>query len=291
MPARVSAMPPLALVSLALLTVFPAQADSEIDALRAEITTLTQRLAQIEVHKFAVGVGEEDVEKAGANLRGPGRLEADVDGLAVGASLTMVGQKASDRDGQLTLRADIEIELPRGSIGDAEGKLFAHVRAGDGAGVEAGSFGGVNATAAAFPPSLMQAYYRLNIPVGGESGQLDQIEVVVGKMDMYGQFDGNTVADDETEAFLNAAFVHNPLLDAGGAYNPASTDGSSPGLKLAYVTDINGRAHLTASVGVFGAGNGAKFDNSFSQPFTIAQLEYAGQTWQAGRRVPWVHVA
>jgi hypothetical protein len=78
---------------------------------------------------------------------------------------------------------------------------------------------------------------------------------------------------------MNLAFVHNPLLDAGGDIG-VGTHGASPGVRLAYVSDINGGNHVTASLGLFGAGAGANYINSFSKPMTITQLEYAGKTWK-----------
>jgi carbohydrate-selective porin OprB len=77
---------------------------------------------------------------------------------------------------------------------------------------------------------------------------------------------------------MNLAFVHNPLLDAGGDIG-VGTHGASPGVRVAYVSDINGGNNITASLGVFGAGSGADYLDTFSKPLTIAQLEYAGKTW------------
>jgi len=76
---------------------------------------------------------------------------------------------------------------------------------------------------------------------------------------------------------MNLAFVHNPLLDAGGDIG-VGTHGASPGLRVAYVSDINGGNNITASLGVFGAGPGADYLDTFGKPLTIAQLEYSGKT-------------
>jgi high affinity Mn2+ porin len=125
----------------------------------------------------------------------------------------------------------------------------------------------------------MQAWYQLDIPVGAAGGNLGQVEVTVGKIDPFGFFDGNNIADDESEGFMNLAFVNNPLLDAGGDIG-VGTHGASPGVRMAYVSDINGGNHVTASLGLFGAGAVADYRNSFSKPLTIAQVEYAGKTWK-----------
>jgi hypothetical protein len=137
-----------------------------------------------------------------------------------GASLTMVAQHAKGGaadSSELTARADNEVELPGGSIGAAEGKIFAHYRVGDGDGVANTAFATSNTTAFdnVNSPVLMQAWYQLDIPVGAAGGNLGQVKVTVGKIDPFGFFDGNNIADDESEGFMNLAFVHNPLLDAG----------------------------------------------------------------------------
>jgi high affinity Mn2+ porin len=164
-----------------------------------------------------------------------------------------------------------------GSIGDAEGRLFAHLRAGDGAGVDTGAFATSNATAfESSSPVLAQAWYQLDIPVGASTGMLGRAEITVGKIDPFGFFDQNNIADDESEAFLNLAFVHNPLLDAGGDIG-VGDHGASPGVRLAYIGDVNGGNNVSASLGLFGAGDGANFMDSFDKPLAIAQIEYAGK--------------
>ncbi len=75
------------------------------------------------------------------------------------------------------------------------------------------------------------------------------------------------------------AFVHNPLLDAGGDIG-VGAHGASPGVRIAYISDVNGGNNITASLGVFGTSNGisagADYLDTFTKPLTIAQLEYAG---------------
>jgi high affinity Mn2+ porin len=222
----------------------------------------------------------EDVESEVIALRKPSALEQALDGISASASLALVAQ-SMDGNGnakELTARADIEVELPMGSIGDAEGKLFGHLRAGDGGGVDTGAFAPSNSLAFGDESrlDLMQAWYQLDIPVGGARGNLSRVEMTVGKIDPFGFFDGNNIADDESEQFLNLAFVHNPLLDAGGAIG-VGDDGGSPGLRLAYVGDVNGSNNISASVGLFGAGeDGANFSDSFDGGLVIGQLEYSG---------------
>jgi hypothetical protein len=149
-----------------------------------------------------------------------------------------------------------------------------------GAATPPGTFATANATVFGnqASPVLMQAWYQLDISVGATSGNLGRVELTAGKIDPFGFFDGNNIADDESEGFMNLAFVHNPLLDAGGDIG-VGTHGASPGVRVAYVSDVNGGNNITASLGVFGAGSGADYLDTFTKPLTIAQLEYAGKTW------------
>jgi high affinity Mn2+ porin len=258
--------------------------------LEARNAELERRLAEPVKLPESVSARLDDVEnEVLAMSKRPDPLEK-FDGISVGASLTMVAQHASGGAvdaSELSTRADMEVELPGGAIGNATGKIFAHFRAGDGDGIDGATTGApttfATANATVFgniaSPVLMQAWYQLDIPVGGASGNLGQVEITAGKIDPFGFFDGNNIADDESEGFLNLAFVHNPLLDAGGDIG-VGTHGASPGVRMAYVSDINGGNHVTASLGLFGAGAGADFSNTFSKPLTIAQLEYAGKTWK-----------
>ena len=192
------------------------------------------------------------------------------------ASLTVVSQAVANGgdDSQLTSRVDINAEVPAGKIGPAEGRLFAHIRAGNGAAVGNGAFASSNAAAFDFSsPVLMQAGYQLDIPAGSEG---HRIELVAGKIDPFNLFDGHGMFADESETFLNQAFVHNPLLDAGGEVEPG-IHGASPGLRLAHVAPFR-EGHLTVSAGVFAAGgNGEQFDKVFDNAFSIAQVEYSGK--------------
>ena len=273
-----------------------------LQQLQERLTRLEQRNADLEKRLAeggdakAMAARVEDVENEVLALRKQPQPFASLEGLSAGASLTMVAQRAmsgttTGRDeSDFNYRADVEVEMPAGSIGDAEGRLFAHFRLGQGTGfskLNPTLTGAVNSTAfelgnggvAAADDSvalLAQAWYQLDIPVGGKTGDLGRVEITVGKIDPFVFFDQNNLADDESEAFLNNVFVHNPLLDSGG---DAGVDayGFTPGLRLAYVGDVNGADNWGVSLGVFGSGPGASFDTSFSQPFVIGQVEYKGK--------------
>lgn len=290
---RLRVLPMLAALVAAPALAEPAGADiaqllqdmrTRLERLEARNAELEKRLAEAVpgARDEALSARVEDLENEVVALnRRPDPLEK-FNGISAGASLVMVAQKATGgvEDSELNARADVEVELPMGSIGEAEGRLFAHFRAGDGDGVNTGAFATSNAMVFGDinSPVLMQAWYQLDIPVGGASGNLGRVEATVGKMDPFGFFDGNNVADDESEQFLNLAFIHNPLLDAGGDIG-VGEHGASPGLRLAYVSDVNGGNNFTASLGLLGAGDGADFLDSFDHPLVIGQVEYAGKTF------------
>jgi len=124
---------------------------------------------------------------------------------------------------------------------------------------------------------LAQAWYQLDVPLplGGFKPQSrETLSFNFGKMDPFIFFDQNVIADDEATRFLNTAFVHNPLLDAGGDVGVDSF-GFTPGLRFAYHNETEKPLSWGASLGVFGAGSGAAFMNSFEKPFVIAQFETA----------------
>ena len=128
------------------------------------------------------------------------------------------------RGSQWNYRADVSVSLPAGEIGNAEGKMFAHFRMGQGDGLTnvLNTFGGVNASGfrvqGARPESdatvlLAQAWYQLDVPlpVGGfKPRSRETLTFNFGKMDPFLFFDQNTVADDETTRFLNHGFRAQP---------------------------------------------------------------------------------
>ena len=249
------------------------------------------------------------------------RVEA-LEGIAAGASFTTVAQHANGgaaangrAESQLSWRGDAQVSLPGGHIGNNEGALFFHFRTGQGNGLS-----GLNPTysapnASAFQlggagqpddasPILAQAWYQLQVPLDEKpmSSSRQHLEVTFGKIDPFLFFDQNAAADDETTRFMNLAFVHNPLLDAGGG---AGLDayGFTPGLRLAYQDNQFKPTGWGVSLGVFGAGGGAAFNDSLQRPFAIAQAEsrqrlfdglngnYRAYVWHNGRATPFNNAA
>lgn len=237
----------------------PVIAATDTDSLVREMRRLSQRVEQLEAanrrleaaqNQSATAPGSdtterlEDVEQEVRKMSQPGKLEQALEGVSAEASLTMVGQRAlqgtvSGKDeSQLNYRADVEVSLPGGRIGDAEGKIFAQFRMGQGNGLadlNPTLTGSINSTAFQLTNGddtaaiLAQAWYQLDIPVGGaRTGELGQAEITLGKIDPFIFFDQNALADDESEAFLNNVFVHNPLLDSGGTATSASPPACFP---------------------------------------------------------------
>jgi len=218
------------------------------------------------------------------------QIEA-LEGIGVSASLTGVVQQVNgrgaaegERDSRASYRGDVAITLPGGEMGDVEGKIFAHLRFGQGRGVQLRPTytSTPNTTAfqtAASPDDayaiVAEAWYQLTVPLpagGFKPDSRERLEITAGKMDPFLFFDQNAAADDETARFLNNAFVHNPLLDSGGDVG-ADSYGFSPGVRVAYVSERDKPDSWEVSLGVFGSGPGADFTGSLGNPFVIAQLE------------------
>jgi hypothetical protein len=265
----------------------------------------------------------KDIEFRTLSMQKQARTIEELEGITAGVSFTTVAQHASgstttdgSSESQWNYRADVSVTLPGGGIGNAEGSLFALFRMGQGDGLThiLPSFAGVNATSfhvqGARPDDdatvlLAQAWYQLDVPLplGGFKPQSrEKITFNFGKMDPFLFFDQNSIADDETTRFLNTAFVHNPLLDAGGDVG-VDGFGFTPGLRLAYRNETSKPITWGASLGVFGAGGGAQFSNSFEKPFVIVQFEttqkffggldgnYRVYIWQNGQAIAYANEA
>jgi len=220
-----------------------------------------------------------------------------LEGITAGMSLTTVGQwpsgirtpTASDldgrfRDSQLNYRADVFVGLPLDKIGDVESRVFAHIRFGQGTGLnDFYSFSKPNASAfrvTAVSPDdsvaiLGQAWYQATIPLpfgGFKPHSKEKLEINFGKMDPFVFFDQNAAANDETRQYLNTVFVHNPLLDAGGDIG-VDANGFAPGFRASYYNYTDKREPWRISAGVFGSGQGARYTNFFASTLTIVQVE------------------
>ena len=297
-----------ALAALAVLGAGqPVRADSDptTTQLLAEVKRLAQRVEELERSKTQLdkSLGEPTISAEEPELAARLKAaESDVlsykkgskiidvlGGIKVGAGLTTVGQnlvgQQFDKESQLNWRGDVTLTIPAGNIGDSKGTIYTHLRMGQGRGLQTvkGSYSSLNATAFQRPGAdnsdaaidLAEAWYQLDMPIGGTAKTAkSHLEVTVGKMDPFGFFDQNAVANDETRFFMNQGLVHNPLLDAGGDMGVDSL-GFTPGLRVAYVNEAEKPLTWRIQGGVFETGDGAAFQNSTDFPFRILQAETA----------------
>ncbi len=219
-----------------------------------------------------------------------------LEGLSAGVNLTTVAQRPSGlppgtegNNSQLGWRADITATLPLEPFGDVEQKLFAHFRVGQYSGLNtplgnlgafASAVNGVGFHASGMsadnsPPILGEAWYQAAIPLpygGFKPDSRETLEVTFGKMDLFGFFDQNAIASDESHQFLNSVFVHNPLLDAGGQVG-TDANGFQPGVVASYVNHRNKPEYWRTSLGLFGAGENASYQKNFTTPLLMGQVE------------------
>jgi hypothetical protein len=324
---------PLAL-ALAVASGSALAATDDMAALKAELQRLSARLAALEQHNKEMEkalaserVSEQEPELAtrlkavefqALSMQKQARQIEALEGITVGASLTGVVQKTNRQstalnqpESRANYRGDVSVTLPGGEMGDIEGKIFTHVRfgQGNGIGLRPTYTSGPNTTAfqvagnpAAPTPAddsfaiLAQAWYQLAVPLprDGIKGQSkERLLFTFGKIDPFVFFDQNAAADDESSKFMNNVFVHNPLLDSGGDTG-ADSYGFAPGAIVQYVNEHEKTRTWALSLGAFGSGPGANFSGSTAKPFVIAQADttwrfnylpgnYRIYTWHNGR--------
>lgn len=273
--------------------------EKEVKSLKGENDKIAQGLdsPRLSDSEPELTVRLKAVEKDALNMKKAAKIAEGLEGIKVGASLATVVQKASGLpdsiDGgssQLNYRADVSVELPLKPVGDIDHKLFAHLRMGQGLGLNSsfsrlGHFASAP-NALAFRASgsspddsvtiLGQAWYQASIPLpflGFKPYSRETLEITFGKMDIFGFFDQNAAAGDEAKQFLNSVFVHNPLLDAAGEVG-VDANGFQPGFVASYLNYTNKMEPWRLSIGVFGAGErGANYQRSLSSPLLMAQAE------------------
>jgi hypothetical protein len=178
---------------------------------------------------------------------------------------------------RLGYRGDLELGAVVPGLTGGEGGLQFQIRFGQGEGVAARTLytGAVNSLAFSSADGgsgavgvLLQAYYTSEVALGASGTALT---LNVGKIDPFGFFDGNAIADDEAAGFLNNVFVHNPLLDSGGDVG-VDDYGATPAL----VGEITGRAAgrgWRVALGVFGNAQASTFEASPRRPWWLVQAE------------------
>jgi hypothetical protein len=280
---------------LARLTERLAQTEQRLKALEDVQAKTEQSLAsdRISEDEPELVTRLKAVESQALSTQQQARHIEALEGISVEANLiSMVQQIDHDAapdgraESRLNYRGDVSLNLPGGSFGNAEGALFAHLRFGQGNGV------GLRPTYTSTPNTttfevagvtnpdssfavLGQAWYQLDVPLprgGFKPHSRQRLIFNFGKIDPFIFFDQNAVADDESQRFVNNAFVHNPLLDSGGDVG-FDAYGFMPGLRVAYANERNNALTWGLSAGVFGSGAAADFSGSLDQPLLIGQIE------------------
>ena len=273
--------------------------EREVKALKSESAEIARGLdsPRLSENEPELTVRLKAVEKDALEMKKAARIAEGLEGIKVGASLATVGQHAAGLPGgiengssQLNYRADISVELPLAAVGDIEHKLFAHLRMGQGLGLNSAfsnlGFFSSAPNALAFRASgaspddsvtiLGQAWYQASIPLpflGFKPYSRETLELTFGKMDIFGFFDQTAGAGDEGKQFLNSVFVHNPLLDAGGEVG-VDANGFQPGFVASYLNWFDKPQPWRVSVGLFGAGDrGSNYQRSLTAPLTMVQAE------------------
>ncbi len=286
-------LPALATDTPASLDTRLTQMELRIKNLEAENALLNKSLNEpyISDSEPEISARLKAVESQANSYRSAARTLEGLQGIETSVGFTMAAQgvngepMSSPENGELNYRGDVTVSLPAGSIGAAEGFMFTHFRMGQGLGLEnpGGAFSSFNGTSFQRPGTatsdstvlLAQAWYQLNVPLplgGNPDLSRQHLELNFGKMDPFMFFDQNTIADDETRGFMNQAFVHNPLLDAGGDIG-VDDFGFTPGFRMAWINDRLKPEQYVISMGIFGAAKGASFENSLTDPFIIIQAD------------------
>lgn len=276
-----------------------AELEKEVKSLKNESAEIAKGLdsPRLSESEPDLTVRLKAVEKDQLNMKKAQKIAEGLDGIKVSASLATVAQHAwalpKDVDGgssQLNYRADVSVELPLKPVGDIEHKLFAHLRMGQGLGLNSafsnlGYFSSAP-NALAFRASGMnpddsvtilgQAWYQAAIPLpflGFKPYSRETLEVTFGKMDIFGFFDQNAGGGDESKQFLNSVFVHNPMLDAAGEVG-VDANGFQPGFVVSYLNWFNKPEQWRLSAGLFGTGErGSNYQRSLSSPLLMVQAE------------------
>jgi hypothetical protein len=274
---------------------------AEMKRLASRIEALEQQNKELEKALATERLSEKEPELATRlkatesqtlAMQGPlKKFEEALGDIKVTGGLTGVVQKVGARDtasgadeSRASYRGDLTVTLPGGKMGDAEGKIFTHLRFGQGAGIGLRPTYTSTANTTAFQTNagaddsfgiLAQAWYQMKIPLlddGLKANAREHLYLTAGKIDPFVFFDQNAAADDESAKFLNNVFVHNPLLDSGGDIR-ADRFGFAPGAIVKYENSEQKGGEWALSLGMFGSGPGANFTGSLAGPLVIAQAE------------------
>ena len=276
-----------------------AELEKEVKVLKGESEQVTKSLDNERLSQYEPELTTrlKATEKDVLEMKKSAKIAESLEGIKATAALATVVQGASglpsgteDAGTQLNYRADFTVELPLKPIGDIEHKLFGGFRMGQGQGLNTAfaklGYFATAPNALAFRASgaspddsvviLGQAYYQASIPIpfgGFKPYSRETLDITFGKMDIFGFFDQNAAAGDESKQFLNSVFVHNPLLDSGGEVG-VDANGFQPGFIVSYGNKYDKTQPWRLSIAAFGAGDyGANYQRSFNSPLYMAQAE------------------
>ncbi len=264
-----------------------------LEKLSSRLDSLEKRNAELEARlagKAPMAAKQDDTLDARVTAlesAPQARLAKALDGIEVEAAVVGVVQGVNaDRHDEtgVNWRGDLGVTLPGGTVGNSTGQFFVQLRAGQAEGptelpptftgtVNTASFQQADVPSENTNAVIAQAWYQLDTPLGASGADVTQnLQVTIGKQDPFVFFDQNGIADNEVEKFMNNVFVHNPMLDSGGAIG-ADAYGFTPGLRVAYVNTASEASPWGVSAAVYGNGDGSTFGRSFTQPFYIGQVE------------------
>lgn len=309
---------PVAIAAIAALLAasgVPALADDAGDETQGEIEIerLQQRVAELEAALTARDGGPAGTDMSTPVAERLGRLEDEVDrlgyaqrkgvsvlegleGIQFGGWATSVAQGvaggddafASGRRTGVNYSGDLFLAAPVGQ----NGGIFVRALVGQGMGVAEAlppGFSGPNADLEVNDDSakLVEAWYEATLP---HPTVVDRrLSFALGKMDPTGFFDGNTVANDETQQFLADVFVNNLAVDWGGDDN-----GYGFGSRLAwrFTSVFEKSLEVQGQIGVFEVGGGLA--NTLGAPFVIGELDVSRRVYgllQSYRLYAWTNQA
>ena len=270
-----------ALVFLTLSSQAVAAEEGELEALRKRIQTLERRTEELEKdvrikHEKMLEEMQWHMESLERRLGvvdyRSGRMKAmeeQLEAVSIGGDLSLFLQGFSNgkEETDTSYSGDVFLIAPAGRYGN----VYFRGDVGEGEGLSRSlpvTFTNANAdwefNEARF--EVVEAWYWNEFPLPDIRDR--RLELSIGKMDPTAIFDGNRIANSETNQFMGQAFVNNLAIDWGGDEN-----WYGPGAALGYrFTSIYDKSlKVVGRVGVFeGDGNS---EDTLNKPFVITELD------------------
>ncbi len=248
------------IITIIVLAIFILSMPSISLAADATIEELEKRVTDLEKETSDIATKQEHTDKHISHLKEV--VPKAIDGLSIAGGITMIiqgtqGNDDNDPPGEDvidgSMSADLEIDTAIGKNGEAF--LLMEMGAGDGLqDDEIVSFWGVNDDAGdnGSVVEVTEAWYEHRF-IG------DRLLFTVGKLNLSNYFDGNEIANDETEQFLATGFVNSLAIEF-----PDNTIGS----RLTW--DIN---ELIALSFAWQDGNG-DYEDIFEDSFYMVEADF-----------------